>query len=202
MIDCSVAQCLEVVGEWWSLLIVRDAFLGVTRFDDFQRRLGISRNMLRQRLTRLVDAGVLEKVPYSEHPPRYDYRLTDKGRDLWPVMTAMRQWGDRHAAPNGPPVALVHKGVRRDHRRRLRLRELRRTGRRATFGRPGLVGRRELLGAAADAPGARAANRPRSVQLGDRDRLDDDALGGRARRRADRVDRLDDVEARDDLAEQ
>jgi DNA-binding HxlR family transcriptional regulator len=106
---CSVAQCLEVVGEWWSLLIVRDAFLGVTRFDELQQRLGISRNVLGQRLTRLVDAGVLAKVSYSEHPPRYDYRLTDKGRDLWPVITAMRQWGDRYAAPDGPPLQVVHR---------------------------------------------------------------------------------------------
>jgi DNA-binding HxlR family transcriptional regulator len=105
---CSIAQCLEVVGEWWSLLIVRDAFLGVTRFDDFQDRLGISRNVLNQRLTRLVDEGVLARVPYSEHPPRHDYRLTDKGRDLWPVLTTMRQWGDRHAAPDGPPLELIH----------------------------------------------------------------------------------------------
>jgi DNA-binding HxlR family transcriptional regulator len=106
---CSVAQCLEVVGEWWSLLIVRDAFLGVKRFDDFQERLGISRNVLTQRLARLVAAGVLVKVPYSEHPPRHNYRLTDKGRDLWPVLTAMRQWGDRYAAPEGPPLELIHK---------------------------------------------------------------------------------------------
>lgn len=107
---CSVAQCLEVVGEWWSMLIVRDVFLGVSRFDDFQERLGISRNILNQRLSHLVEAGVLRKVPYSEHPPRYDYRLTDKGRDLWPVLTAMRQWGDRHAAPEGPPIVVTHKG--------------------------------------------------------------------------------------------
>jgi DNA-binding HxlR family transcriptional regulator len=106
---CSVAQCLEVVGEWWSLLILRDAFLGVTRFDEFQRRLGISRNVLNQRLASLVDAGVLVKVLYSEHPPRYDYRLTEKGRDLWSVVTAMRQWGDKYAAPDGPPLRLVHK---------------------------------------------------------------------------------------------
>jgi DNA-binding HxlR family transcriptional regulator len=106
---CSVAQCLEVVGEWWSLLIVRDAFLGVSRFDELQERLGISRNVLNQRLAHLVDEGVLAKVPYSDHPPRYDYRLTDKGRDLWPVLTAMRQWGDAHAAPSGPPVQMVHR---------------------------------------------------------------------------------------------
>ena len=108
--SCSVAQCLEVVGEWWSMLIVRDAFFGVTRFDAFQERLGIARNVLQARLTKLVDAGVLTKTAYSDHPPRYDYRLTDKGRDLWPVLTAMRQWGDRYAAPSGPPVQIVHKG--------------------------------------------------------------------------------------------
>jgi DNA-binding HxlR family transcriptional regulator len=107
--DCSVAQCLEVVGEWWTMLIVRDAFLGVTRFDVFQQRLGIARNVLQLRLERLVQADVLERVAYSEHPPRFDYCLTPKGRDLWPVMNAMRQWGDQYAAPNGPPIRLVHR---------------------------------------------------------------------------------------------
>ena len=107
---CSVAQCLEVVGEWWSLLIVRDAFLGVTRFDEFAERLGISRNVLNQRLGRLVEMGIFDRVPYCERPPRFEYRLTDKGRDLWPVITAMRQWGDRWAAPDGPPVRIVHRG--------------------------------------------------------------------------------------------
>src|ERR1700734_550201 len=107
---CSIAQCLEVVGEWWSMLIVRDAFLGVSRFDLFQERLGISRNVLNERLATLVDAEVLEKVPYSEHPLRYDYRLTDKGRDLWPVLTTMRQWGDKYAAPDGPPMISIHRG--------------------------------------------------------------------------------------------
>ncbi len=106
---CSVAQCLEVVGEWWSMLILREVFLGVTRFDQFQERLGISRNILGQRLSKLVDEGVLDKVPYSEHPLRYDYRLTAKGRDLWPVLTAMRQWGDKYAAPEGPPLEVIHR---------------------------------------------------------------------------------------------
>jgi DNA-binding HxlR family transcriptional regulator len=106
---CSVAQTLEVVGDWWTLLIVRDTFLGVTRFDEFQHRLGISRNVLNQRLNTLADHGILEKSPYSEHPPRYEYRLTQKGRDLWPVLTALRQWGDKHAAPDGPPVVTIHK---------------------------------------------------------------------------------------------
>jgi DNA-binding HxlR family transcriptional regulator len=109
--DCSVAQCLEVVGEWWTMLVVRDLFLGVHRFDHFQRRLGISRNVLQQRLQKLVDAGVVDRVRYSEHPPRDDYRLTDKGRDLWPVVNAMRQWGDRYYAPAaGPPLRLTHTG--------------------------------------------------------------------------------------------
>ena len=105
---CSVAQCLEVVGEWWSMLIVRDASLGVRRFDQFQQRLGISRNILQQRLGRLVEEGVLERVSYSEHPPRSEYHLTARGRDLWPVLTAMRQWGDKYAAPEGPPLRVVH----------------------------------------------------------------------------------------------
>jgi len=106
--NCSVAQCLDAVGEWWSLLIVRDAFLGVTRFDHFQARLGISRNILTQRLNHLVNRGVLRRVAYSDHPPRSEYRLTREGRDLWHVITAMRQWGDRWAAPDGPPVQTRH----------------------------------------------------------------------------------------------
>jgi DNA-binding HxlR family transcriptional regulator len=105
---CSVAQTLEVVGEWWSMLILRDAFLGVTRFDRLQERLGISRNVLNQRLAHLVATGVLDKVAYSEHPPRYDYRLTAKGRDLFPVLEAMLRWGDKYAAPDGPPLRLRH----------------------------------------------------------------------------------------------
>jgi DNA-binding HxlR family transcriptional regulator len=108
--NCSVAQCLELVGEWWSLLIVRDAFRGMCRFDQFQESSGISRNILAERLGRLVDAGIFARVLYNERPPRYEYRLTEKGRDLWPVVTAMRQWGDKHAAPDGPPIEIVHKG--------------------------------------------------------------------------------------------
>jgi DNA-binding HxlR family transcriptional regulator len=107
--QCSIAQCLEIVGEWWSLLIVRDAFLGVTRFDDFAARLGISRNILTRRLNRLVDNDVLRRVPYSAHPERFEYRLTDKGRDLWHVLTAMRQWGDRWVPqPGGAPLVTRH----------------------------------------------------------------------------------------------
>ena len=108
--NCSVARTLEVVGEWWSLLIVRDATLGVRRFDDFQQRLGISRNILTQRLQRLVEQGVLERVPYQEAPRRYEYRLTEKGRDLWLVLSAMRDWGDKwEPLPDGPAAYLVHR---------------------------------------------------------------------------------------------
>ena len=111
--SCSVAQCLEVVGEWWTMLIVRDAFLGIRRFDDFQARTGISRNVLAARLEHLVDNGVLERRQYQDRPPRHEYVLTEKGRDLWHVLTAMREWGDRWAAPAGPPVELVHRAC--DH---------------------------------------------------------------------------------------
>lgn len=104
---CSVAQCPEIVGDSWTMLIVRDAFSGVTRFAEFQERLAMPRNTLQDRLTKLVDSGVLVKVPYSDHPLRHDYLLTDRGRDLWPVLTAMRQWGDRHGTPAGP-VRMVH----------------------------------------------------------------------------------------------
>jgi DNA-binding HxlR family transcriptional regulator len=107
--NCSVAQTLEVVGEWWTMLIVRDCFLGITRFDDFHQRLGISRNILTDRLDHLVERDVLVRVPYQEHPVRYDYRLTDKGRDLWLVLTAMRQWGDQWEAAEGPPIVVEHK---------------------------------------------------------------------------------------------
>jgi DNA-binding HxlR family transcriptional regulator len=108
--NCSVARTLEVVGEWWSLLIVRDALLGVRRFDDFQQRLGISRNILTQRLQRLVEQDVLARVPYQDNPPRYEYVLTAKGRDLWLVLAAMRQWGDQwEPLEAGTMAVLVHR---------------------------------------------------------------------------------------------
>ena len=107
---CSIARSLEVVGERWSLLIVRDAFLGVRRFDDFQRDLGIARNVLQARLELLIEEGVLEKWPYQEHPARYEYRLTEKGADLWPVIFGLMRWGDRYAYADGPPVVVEHRG--------------------------------------------------------------------------------------------
>jgi DNA-binding HxlR family transcriptional regulator len=108
--DCSVAQTLEVIGEWWTLLILRDSFQGVRRFDDFQRRLGVARNVLTQRLDRLVEQGILERRQYQDRPARYEYRLTEKGLDLYPVVIALMDWGDRWATdPDGPPVTLTHK---------------------------------------------------------------------------------------------
>jgi DNA-binding HxlR family transcriptional regulator len=107
-LNCSIAQCLEVVGDWWSLLVVRESLFGITRFEDFAARLGIARNTLTHRLDHLVGHGVLERVAYQERPVRYEYRLTEKGLDLWTVVTAMRQWGDRWAAADGPPVDVVH----------------------------------------------------------------------------------------------
>ncbi|HUS22086.1 MAG TPA: helix-turn-helix domain-containing protein [Aeromicrobium sp.] len=109
--NCSIAQALEVVGEWWTLLILRDCFLGVRRFDDFVERLGIARNVLTSRLETLVAAGVLERQPYDEARGRYDYALTDKGRALWPVLTAMRQWGDEWILGAGnEPLLIEHRG--------------------------------------------------------------------------------------------
>jgi DNA-binding HxlR family transcriptional regulator len=108
--NCSIASTLELIGERWTLLIVRDAFLGIRRFDDFQGRLGIARNVLQSRLSRLVDEGVLRRVEYQERPKRFEYRLTSKGVDLWPVLVALMKWGDRHAFPGGPPVVLRHAG--------------------------------------------------------------------------------------------
>jgi DNA-binding HxlR family transcriptional regulator len=107
---CSIARSLELIGERWTVLIIRDAFLGIRRFDDFQRSLGIARNVLQGRLERLTDNGILERVRYQERPERYEYRLTEKGLDLWPVLVSMLKWGDRNAAPDGPPVVLEHRG--------------------------------------------------------------------------------------------
>ena len=106
--QCPVARSLERVGEWWSMLIIRDALHGLTRFDQFEASLGIAPNMLARRLAALVKAGVLEKRRYSERPPRYEYVLTDRGRDFQPVIVAMTAWGNKHFAPEGASVLLVH----------------------------------------------------------------------------------------------
>ena|ERR1700730_3142115 len=116
---CSVAGTLELIGERWTLLIVRDAFMGARRFEDFQRRTGAARNVLAARLNLLVEEGIFQRAPYQEHPVRYEYRLTEKGIDLWPVIVSLLQWGDRHIYPGRAPVLLVHKhcgGAVDDHR--------------------------------------------------------------------------------------
>ncbi len=117
---CPVAASLEVIGERWTLLILRDAFLGVRRFERFQSSLGIARNVLQARLTRLVEEGVLRRERYQERPPRYEYRLTDKGLELWPVIVALLQWGSRHALEGDQPLVLEHSscGGELDDRRR------------------------------------------------------------------------------------
>jgi DNA-binding HxlR family transcriptional regulator len=107
--ECSIARTLDVIGDRWSLLILRDAFYGVRRFDVFQRDLGVARNILADRLTKLVDHRVLERHQYEERPPRFEYRLSDKGKALMPVLITMMRWGDEWAGPNGmPPVTLTH----------------------------------------------------------------------------------------------
>jgi DNA-binding HxlR family transcriptional regulator len=107
--NCSVARTLEVIGEWWSMLVVREAFNGVRRFDDFQAHLGIARNVLATRLQSLVEHGILERRLYQDRPERYEYRLTEKGRDLYPVLITMMRWGDQwEAGADGPPVRLTH----------------------------------------------------------------------------------------------
>ena len=108
---CSVGRTLEVVGEWWTLMVLRSSFRGVRRFDDIQRELGIARNVLADRLTTLVDERILERRRYQERPARYEYRLTEKGRDLYPVIVSLMAWGDRwaFAAKTDPPVILTHR---------------------------------------------------------------------------------------------
>lgn len=104
---CPIARSLERVGEWWSILILRDCFRGLTRFDQFQKSLDIAPNMLTRRLNALVEAGLLERRAYSDHPPRYEYVLTERGRDFRPVLWALLAWGNRHFAPEGPSVVVV-----------------------------------------------------------------------------------------------
>ena len=107
---CSIARSLEVIGERWTLLVLRDAFLGVRRFEDYQRSLGIARNVLAARLGRLVDEGVLERVAYQQRPERFEYRLTEKGLGLWPVLIGLLRWGDEHyPEAAGPPRVIEHR---------------------------------------------------------------------------------------------
>ena len=104
---CPIARSLERVGEWWSMLIMRDALHGFRRFDEFQKSLGIAPNILARRLEALVEAGLLERHRYSEHPPRDEYVPTPRGRDLRPVLWSLVAWGNRHFAPEGASVVLL-----------------------------------------------------------------------------------------------
>jgi DNA-binding HxlR family transcriptional regulator len=110
--NCSIARTLEIVGERWTLLIIRDVFLGLRRFDQLQESLGVARNVLTDRLNRLVEEGILERVQYSQRPLRFEYRLTKKGRELNVALTALRQWGDAHLSEK-PPRLLRRKVDRR-----------------------------------------------------------------------------------------
>ena len=111
--QCPIARSLERVGEWWSILILRDAFHGLTRFDEFQKSLRIAPNMLTRRLNALVEGGLLERRRYSEHPPRDEYVLTERGHDFRPVLLALLAWGNRHFAPEGPSVQLIERATGR-----------------------------------------------------------------------------------------
>jgi DNA-binding HxlR family transcriptional regulator len=107
---CSIARSLELVGERWTLLVVREIFHGRRRFSEMQRSLGVARNVLTARLQRMVEEGILERRPYSEKPERYEYFLTEKGLDLWPVMIALMHFGDKYEPrPDGRPSIVVHK---------------------------------------------------------------------------------------------
>ena len=113
--DCSLARSLAVVGDRWTLLVLREAFLRTRRFDDFEAKLGIARRVLSERLALLVDEGILKKLPYQDNPPRYEYRLTEKGLDLYPVIISLVHWGDRHyAGKRGAPMLHNHKACGHD----------------------------------------------------------------------------------------
>lgn len=105
--QCPIARSLERVGEWWSILILRDAFLGLKRFDEFQESLGIAPNMLTRRLKGLVESGLLERRRYQERPARFEYLLTERGRDFRPVLWTLLSWGNRHFAPEGASVQII-----------------------------------------------------------------------------------------------
>jgi DNA-binding HxlR family transcriptional regulator len=106
---CSMARALDVIGDPWTPLVLRDLYLGLTRFDDLATDLGIARNLLARRLDHLVEHGVVERRPYQDHPPRYDYRLTASGRELVPILMALTAWGDRWVGPAaGPPIRFRH----------------------------------------------------------------------------------------------
>jgi DNA-binding HxlR family transcriptional regulator len=106
-VNCSIARTMDIIGDGWSALILRDVFAGITRFEQFQHDLGVSPKILTARLDRLVSEGILERRRYSEHPPRDDYLPTEKGADLFPVVAAIMRWGDRWTAGQAGPPALI-----------------------------------------------------------------------------------------------
>lgn len=111
---CPIARALGCVGEWWSLLIIRDAIQGIARFDELEKSLGISSSMLARRLVQLVDQGLLEKHPYQQRPVRYEYRLTEKGRALYPILLMLFDWGERYASPDGShEITMVNRAENR-----------------------------------------------------------------------------------------
>ncbi|MDA0170628.1 helix-turn-helix transcriptional regulator [Solirubrobacter taibaiensis] len=107
-VSCSIGRAMEILGERWTFLILRESFYGVRRFSDMQRNLGIARNILSTRLQTLVANGILERRLYQEEPPRHEYRLTEAGRDLYPAIVTLMRWGDRHLSNETPPVVLRH----------------------------------------------------------------------------------------------
>jgi DNA-binding HxlR family transcriptional regulator len=106
---CSIARTVDILGDWWTPIVLREAFYGVRRFDEFQSSLHLSRNVLAQRLSRLVDEGIFDRLPYAERPARFEYVLTEKGRDLFGVLSAMSAWGDRWLdGGDGAPILFHH----------------------------------------------------------------------------------------------
>ena len=112
ILECPVGRAVETVGEWWSILILRDAFQGATRFDEFSQNLGIAPNILSRRLAHLTASGMFVRRSYHERPPRYEYVLTDKARDFFPVVAALLAWGNRHLAPKGEAILLASRADR------------------------------------------------------------------------------------------
>lgn len=106
---CTIARAAALVGDEWTIMIVRELFLGTRRFDGFLRQTGMSTHLLSQRLKKLETAGVIRRTAYSQRPARYEYRLTEMGRELWPVVISLKQWGDRWMGDGETPVALIHK---------------------------------------------------------------------------------------------
>jgi DNA-binding HxlR family transcriptional regulator len=113
---CAIARSMAILGERWTLVILREAFMKARRFEDYQQGTGIARNILTERLNKLVEHGILERRPYAEHPGRtlYEYRLTDKGLDLYPVLVSLMQWGNKYGGFEDPPVKLHHKTCHTD----------------------------------------------------------------------------------------